>query len=631
MAKMAGGVVRHSARRREHVGDVLTDAQLLLQVRDGDEDAFGELYRRHIDVARAAARSLLSWGPEAEDVVSDAFTRVLSIIQRGGGPEEAFRPYLLTCVRHACYDRSQGIARSQPVDPGDMADLAHARQRGELDPGDTSNNSDLLARAFASLPERWQLVLWSTEVDGRRPADLAKELGLAPGAVASLAYRAREGLTEAFLSAHLQRPSAPACAAIRPRLAAFVRDNVGGREEASIQAHLDQCMECQDLVGELRELNRPLRGLLVPAVTGVSAAAYLAEAATGGGGLVPRLLQFLHARPVFGGAAAASVAVLAGATMTGVVPLRPSDGPPPTMIVVANGSGADPLAVLGGTGGTGPGGGPGTGTPGGPATTTGALPPTPGSPGAGPAGPAGPAVPGVAGGSGNPAGDPAVAPMITVPGVPGATPTATVPGVTVPGVSVPGISLPAVSIPAVSLPAVSLPPVSLPPVSLPPVTLPPVSVPPIAVPSLPTVALPVITVPPITLPVVTVPVVTVPPITVPPVTAPPITVPGDHAALGDGAHPPPLRPPRPAAGRPRPSGHRSGPHPVQFRDQARSGHDDAAQQQTVAHPLGPLAPRRLRCDGRHIKGRDDRSMFAVLSAAVRSQATTLRRHSRPKE
>jgi RNA polymerase sigma factor (sigma-70 family) len=512
-------VVKNSTRRHEHVGDVRTDAELLQLVRDGDDDAFGELYRRHIDVARAAARSLLSWGPEAEDVVADAFMRVLSILQRGGGPEEAFRPYLLTCVRHACYDRSQGIARALPVDPGDMADLAHARQRGELDPHDTSSNSDLLAQAFASLPERWQLVLWSTEVDGRRPAELAKELGLAPGAVASLAYRAREGLTEAFLSAHLQRPAAPACAAIRPRLAAFVRDNVSGREEASIQGHLDDCLECQGLVTELRELNRPLRGLLVPAVVGVPASAYLAAAATGGGALVPRLLQFLHARPVFGGAAAASVAVLAGATLTGVVPLKPTDAPPvptTTVAVVALGAVVDasPVASVGGTA-TNPGGSS--------ATDPGAPPPVPG-------GPATPAV-----GGANPA-----VPSITVPGIPGAEPTVTVPGVAVPGVTVPAvtvpavtvpavgvpaISLPPVSLPAISLPAVSLPPVSLPPVSLPAVSLPPVSVPPLQIPGLPSITLPVITVPVVTAPVIAVPVITVPVITVPAITLPVITVP----------------------------------------------------------------------------------------------------------
>jgi RNA polymerase sigma factor (sigma-70 family) len=503
-------VVRNSTRQRDHIGDVRTDAQLLQLVRDGDEEAFGELYRRHVDVARAAARSLLSYGPEAEDVVADAFTRVLSILQRGGGPEEAFRPYLLTCVRHACYDRSQGIARSLPVAPGDMADLAHTRQRGELDPHDRASNSDLLAQAFATLPERWQLVLWSTEVDGRRPAELAKELGLAPGAVASLAYRAREGLTEAFLSAHLQRPAAPACAALRPRLAAFVRDNVSGREEASIQGHLDQCEECRGLVNELHELNRPLRGLLVPAVAGVSASAYLAAAAADGGGLVPRLLQFLHQRPMFSGAAAASVAVLAGATLTGMAPLQPPDAPPSPLATSV-------VAVAGGSGAAATGAVPTDLGAGGPVTVALAVTsPVPGGPGA-------PGTPGVPGGPGAPGGPgPSATPVVTVPGVSG---DPAVPAVTVPDLGVATVSLPPVSLPPVSVPPVSLPPASLPPVSVPPVSLPPVSVPPVDLPGLPPITLPVPTVPVITAPVVTAPPITVPVVAVPVMTVPPVTVP----------------------------------------------------------------------------------------------------------
>jgi hypothetical protein len=418
----------------------------------------------------------------------------------------------MTCVRHACYDRSQGIARSQPVDPGDMADLAHARQRGQVDPHDSSNNSDLLAQAFASLPERWQLVLWSTEVDGRRPAELAKELGLAPGAVASLAYRAREGLTEAFLSAHLQRPSAPACAAIRPRLAAFVRDNVTGREEATIQRHLDECCECQELVGELHELNRPLRGLLVPAVVGVSASAYLAEASVGGAALVPRLVQFLHTRPVFGGAAAASVAVLAGATLTGVMPLKPAEGSPmpwtPPTVVVPNGSGAEQQLA-------------GSTIAGAPATVSAGVP------GADVTGAvalvlSGPTGPPAAAGTASAPGVGAAAVASADAGVPAATVTVTAGGASV---SLPPVSVPAVSLPTVSLPPVSLPPVSVAPVSLPPVSLPAVSVPPVELPGLPPITVPVVTAPVVTVPVVTVPVVTVPVVTVPPTTVPVITVP----------------------------------------------------------------------------------------------------------
>ena len=56
----------------------------------------------------------------------------------------------------------------------------------------------MIARAFASLPERWQAVLWHTEIEGARPADVAPLLGLTANSVAALAYRAREGLRQAM-------------------------------------------------------------------------------------------------------------------------------------------------------------------------------------------------------------------------------------------------------------------------------------------------------------------------------------------------------------------------------------------------------------------------------------------------
>ena len=66
-------------------------------------------------------------------------------------------------------------------------------------------------QAFASLPERWQLVLWHTEVEGRSAAEVAPILGLAPNAVAALAYRAREGLRQAYLNAHIHAGPPEAC------------------------------------------------------------------------------------------------------------------------------------------------------------------------------------------------------------------------------------------------------------------------------------------------------------------------------------------------------------------------------------------------------------------------------------
>lgn len=66
--------------------------------------------------------------------------------------------------------------------------------RSLTDPAVADLERTMIARAFASLPERWQAVLWHTETEGARPAEVASLLGLTANGVAALAYRAREGL-----------------------------------------------------------------------------------------------------------------------------------------------------------------------------------------------------------------------------------------------------------------------------------------------------------------------------------------------------------------------------------------------------------------------------------------------------
>src|SRR4051794_34181313 len=66
------------------------DAELIAAVRGGDVDAYGELFARHVDAARRLAGQLTGHG-DADDLVSDAFAKVLTVLQRGGGPDLAFR------------------------------------------------------------------------------------------------------------------------------------------------------------------------------------------------------------------------------------------------------------------------------------------------------------------------------------------------------------------------------------------------------------------------------------------------------------------------------------------------------------------------------------------------------------
>ena len=273
------------------------DAELIVGARKGDADAYGELYRRHADAARSAARALTRSRADADDVVSEAFARVLRALQRGGGPEVSFRPYLITAVRNVFYDRMRR-SREEPTD-----DLADDVNLALLDAATQQEDGAMAAAAFATLPERWQLVLWHTEVEGRPASEVAPLLGLAPNAVAALAYRAREGLRQAYLQAHLREQTATDCRTCSANLGAYVRDGLSARDRRKVDAHLDGCPSCSALVGELAATNTTLRAALLPALLGVPAAAYLSG--LGGGGITGWFARLPKAQQLVAGAGAA--------------------------------------------------------------------------------------------------------------------------------------------------------------------------------------------------------------------------------------------------------------------------------------------------------------------------------------
>src|ERR1700712_1748167 len=95
----------------------LTDPELISRVREGDVGAYGTLFARHVDAATRLAR-LLVGGPDADDLVSEAFVKVLNVLLGGGGPDIAFRAYLLTAVPRLHVDKVRSIQRAAPT--GDL-------------------------------------------------------------------------------------------------------------------------------------------------------------------------------------------------------------------------------------------------------------------------------------------------------------------------------------------------------------------------------------------------------------------------------------------------------------------------------------------------------------------------------
>ncbi|MDX3101667.1 ricin-type beta-trefoil lectin domain protein [Nonomuraea angiospora] len=103
-------------------------------------------------------------------------------------------------------------------------------------------SDDLVVRAFRSLPPRWQTVLWHTLIEEEESERGARILGITPGNVSVLAFRAREGLRKAYLAAHVGACS-PECQSFADRMATAVR-KPSGRIPRALRAHLDVCPSC---------------------------------------------------------------------------------------------------------------------------------------------------------------------------------------------------------------------------------------------------------------------------------------------------------------------------------------------------------------------------------------------------
>jgi RNA polymerase sigma factor (sigma-70 family) len=262
-----------------------SDAELIDEVRKGTVSAYGSLYERHVASAYNLARQLSRSPAEADDLVSEAFAKVLDTLRAGRGPDSAFRAYLLTALRHTAYDKTR---RDRKLELSDDVETVGGAKVAEpfSDTAVAGLERSLAAKAFARLPERWQAVLWHTEIEGQSPAEVAPILGLTANGVSALAYRAREGLRQAYLQVHLAGITDLRCRATSERLGAWTRDGLAKREKAQVEAHLDECGRCRALAAELADVNGAMRGVVAPLVLGIGAAGYLATTAAAKGGVL---------------------------------------------------------------------------------------------------------------------------------------------------------------------------------------------------------------------------------------------------------------------------------------------------------------------------------------------------------
>ena len=271
-----------------------SDEDLVAAARAGDDAAYAVLWERHVASARSAARAV-SPNVDPDDLVSEAFTSILSTIRKGGGPQDGFRPYLFATIRNVAASWGRRTAET-PLDDLDERSADSAAEFAEV-----VADRSVLAQAFRELPAQWRTILWYLEVEGMKPREVAPLLGMSANAVSALAYRAREGFKQAWLQAHISDPARPAeCRWVCELLVASERKPVTRHDRRRLDAHLRTCRACRIVAADIEHVSQKLRMVLLPLVLGgAGALAYTADA-------TPAVAAVIAGTPTGGGGASGS-------------------------------------------------------------------------------------------------------------------------------------------------------------------------------------------------------------------------------------------------------------------------------------------------------------------------------------
>ena len=175
----------------------LNDKQLLQLHVDGDEAAFGELFRRHKDRMWAVALRTTRDPELAADCVQDGFIAAFRRAESFRG-EAAVTTWLHRIIVNACLDRLRRRKPTSELPEFELADRhdQHASTEVRLD----------VLEALAKLPEGQRAALVLVDMHAVPVSEAARILGVAEGTIKSRCARGRAALAEHLGLTPGQRP-----------------------------------------------------------------------------------------------------------------------------------------------------------------------------------------------------------------------------------------------------------------------------------------------------------------------------------------------------------------------------------------------------------------------------------------
>jgi RNA polymerase sigma-70 factor, ECF subfamily len=148
-----------------------------------DERTFAAFYERTKRAVWSYAYRVTGQAADADDIVQEAFCRVIGT-EIDANDEEALRRYVFRIAGNLMADRWRRASREASW---------LQRLRG-ADVHVDAEYDDGVSRELATLAPRERALLWLAYVEGDSHKEIADALGLAPGSVKVLLFRARAKL-----------------------------------------------------------------------------------------------------------------------------------------------------------------------------------------------------------------------------------------------------------------------------------------------------------------------------------------------------------------------------------------------------------------------------------------------------
>jgi RNA polymerase sigma-70 factor (ECF subfamily) len=184
-------------------------AQLLSQVRAGDNDAWGEMYRQFAPAIFRFCRRLLPAREDAEDATTEIFMKVRQKL----GTYDSSRPFtawLYKVASNHCWDTLRRRRIRQDLETGDLDTLPLEHpDPSQLERLQAEHSSKEVRSGLAQLPDRARAALVLRYYADMSYEEIADTLGVRRAFVGVLLLRARHQLRDALAgAAGIQRASA---------------------------------------------------------------------------------------------------------------------------------------------------------------------------------------------------------------------------------------------------------------------------------------------------------------------------------------------------------------------------------------------------------------------------------------